>query len=340
MNLSLLRKARGQRLALRSAWFVVCVLCLSVAAGCKGKPPSEEQRTILRLNGSRVMGMELAPLLAGAFLMKKGGTGVTRVTGPQGEIIVRAFLPGLQAQQAIEIRATDSDGAFEALRQGFSDVGMSTRPVTRRERDAIAKIGLGDVGSPSNEHRIGVDSIAIIVSHRNRVISLTREQVSHIFSGAITDWSQVNAAMGGKITIYLGDEQKASYQSITEIVGEYGAPGPKLSPHTLRFADERELSDSVARDPQGIGAVKIPYIGSANSVAVVGKDGMSYHPNLINVRAGNYPLSRPLFLYTPSTPEGSLSSEFVAFCLSPEGQDLIQKAGFIRAADLGHPRQP
>ncbi len=338
MNLSFLRKSRGHRLALRSACFVVCLMYLLLAAGCKGKPPSEEQRTILRLNGSKVMGMELAPLLAGAFLMKKGGTGVTRVAGPQGEIIVKAVLPGLQAQQAIEIRATDSDSAFEALRQGFCDVGMSTRPVSRRERDAVAKVGLGDVGNPSNEHRIGVDSIAIIVSHRNRVISLTTEQVSRIFSGATADWSQVNAMMSGKIKIYLGDEQKASYLTIGEITGEYGVSGQKLSPHALRFADERELSDSVARDPQGIGAVGIPYIGSANSVAIVGKDGMSYHPNVINVRAWNYPLSRPLFLYTPSTPGGSLSSEFVAFCLSPEGQGLVQKAGFIKATDLE--RQP
>lgn len=312
-------------------FFVVVV----IVVGCQ-KPPVDEPRVILRLNGSKVIGSELAPALAERFLQKKGGTGVTRDKGKAGEVLVKGYLPGLQAPQIIEVRATDSDAAFEALRQGFCDVGMSTRPITQKEREGIARVGFGDLTAPSTHRVIGADSVAIIVSSQNKVNSLTREQVGQIFSGVLTDWSQVSGTERGTIRAYVSEDHPHILLSLQEVGHEYGAAGQKAS--TVQLLKGSEVSETVSQDRLAVGAVSVPYLGAAKSVAIVGKDNVTYHPNLINLRAGRYPLSRPLYLYTAAASEGSLSGEFISFALSDEGQDVVHRAGFTKAADVAQAR--
>ncbi|HET7752813.1 MAG TPA: substrate-binding domain-containing protein, partial [Anaeromyxobacteraceae bacterium] len=51
-------------------------------------------------------------------------------------------------------------------------------------------------------------------------------------------------------------------------------------------------------------------------------------PTEANIRAGKYPLARELFMYTRSKPSGE-PKEFIDFCLSPEGQQIVTKVGYF-----------
>jgi phosphate transport system substrate-binding protein len=213
---------------------------------------------------------------------------------------------------------------------------MSTRLITQREREGIAKVGFGDLAAPSTHRIIGADSVAIILSSQNRVNSLTREQVGQIFSGALTDWSQVSGAERGPIKVFVSDEYPHILFALREIMQDSGAVVHKAPAVQPRKGNE--VSDIVSQDRLAVGAVSVPYLGAAKSVAIVGRNGVAYHPNLINLRAGTYPLSRPLYLYTPATSEGSLSGEFISFALSAEGQEIVRKAGFTKASDVAQAR--
>ena len=51
-------------------------------------------------------------------------------------------------------------------------------------------------------------------------------------------------------------------------------------------------------------------------------------PVLETIRSGSYPLVRTLHLYTAGEPSGQIQ-DFIDFCRSPHGQELVSKAGFI-----------
>jgi phosphate transport system substrate-binding protein len=54
----------------------------------------------------------------------------------------------------------------------------------------------------------------------------------------------------------------------------------------------------------------------------------AYGPSLANVAAGNYPLARPLRMYTLGQPEGEVK-EYLEWILSPAGQEIVKKSGYI-----------
>jgi phosphate transport system substrate-binding protein len=51
-------------------------------------------------------------------------------------------------------------------------------------------------------------------------------------------------------------------------------------------------------------------------------------PSIETAKNGTYPISRPLFIYTPGEPSGAVK-EFIDWCVSPEGQKIVQEVGYI-----------
>jgi phosphate transport system substrate-binding protein len=51
-------------------------------------------------------------------------------------------------------------------------------------------------------------------------------------------------------------------------------------------------------------------------------------PTVDSIQSGKYPLYRTLQVYTNGEPSG-LTKEFVDFELSPKGQDVVKKVGYI-----------
>jgi phosphate transport system substrate-binding protein len=92
------------------------------------------------------------------------------------------------------------------------------------------------------------------------------------------------------------------------------------------FEDSQQLSNSVAKDPNAIGFVGLPFVHPANSVSVDGRI-----PDESSVRLEEYAFTRRLYLYRhPHRPgEAELTGEFIEFALSAEGQRVVQQAGFV-----------
>lgn len=101
-----------------------------------------------------------------------------------------------------------------------------------------------------------------------------------------------------------------------------------LSPRAERFEDSRALSDAVANDPNGIGFVGLPYVGSAKALAVSEAGARELLPNRFTVATEDYLLSRRLYLYTASSPK-PLAREFVDFAVSKAGQDVVAANAFV-----------
>jgi phosphate transport system substrate-binding protein len=278
---------------------------------------------ILRLSGSNTIGEGLAPALAEGFLKQQGATEVKTVPGDRAdEVRVQGVLPGDQAPKTIEIHAHGSAVAFEDLANGTADIGLASRMIKTEEVAQLA--GLGDMTSPACEHILGLDGIAVIVSRKNPVEALAKDQIAQIFKGEIRNWQQVGGP-DAAIHLYARDDKSGTYDTFTTLVLGNAA----LTAMAKRIEDSRKLSDSVAQDPNGIGFIGLPYIQETRAIAVYENGAAAFMPTPFTVATEDYVLSRRLFLYTAAHPRRELTGRFVDFALSSMGQNIVAEVGFV-----------
>src|SRR6516165_3333226 len=279
---------------------------------------------VLRVSGSNTIGAALGPALAEEFLrQRQGATGVKTVRGDkEDEVRVQGILPGESSPRTIEIHAHGSATAFEDLSKSNCDVGMASRKIKQEEATNLAT--LGNMTSAASEHVVGLDGIAVIVSKANPVQSLTKDQIARIFAGETANWQQLRGP-DAAINVYARDDKSGTYDTFKALV----LGGKKLVSNAKRFEDSRELSDAVAKDPNGIGFIGLPYVRDAKAVAVSENGTRPFLPNHFTVSTEDYALSRRLFLYTAVSPTNDLARKFVDFALSPHGQEIVEKMGFV-----------
>jgi phosphate transport system substrate-binding protein len=199
---------------------------------------------------------------------------------------------------------------------------MASRKIKQEEATNLA--ALGNMTSPASEHVVGLDGIAVIVSKANLVQSLTKDQIARIFAGETANWQQLHGP-DAAINVYARDDKSGTYDTFKALV----LGGKKLAANAKRFEDSRELSEAVAKDPNGIGFIGLPYVRDAKAVAVSENGTRPFLPNHFTVSTEDYALSRRLFLYTAVSPANDLARKFVDFALSPQGQEIVEKIGFV-----------
>jgi len=291
--------------------------------------PSENpaRRVELRLHGSNTIGKELGPSLVEAMLKDLGATSIQRHPGAkEDETDVDALLPEEPDRKiTFEIQAHGSGTAFEDLAAGKCDIGMASRQIKPEEAQKCATAGLGDMFSPACENVLGLDGIAVLVNHSNPVDSLTKQQIADIFTGKISDWSQVPGGSPGAVHLYRRDDKSGTFDTFKSLVLG-GAPIPQSA---AQYEDSEKLSDTVANDPNGIGFTGLPFVRSAKALAVSESGSSPLLPTPFTVSTEDYPISRRLYFYIPATTQNKWTRRFVEFALSAIGQSVVGSSGFI-----------
>ncbi|MGZ4824798.1 MAG: substrate-binding domain-containing protein [Terriglobales bacterium] len=321
----------------RSSWWVWAVVAVIAVVGAasiasyvnsrrtaaRGGAAGAPAKSMLCLAGANTIGVKMAPALAEAFLRHIGATQIKVVPGSKsGMETVIGILPGATSPSTIEIDGRANSVAFDRLADGSCDIGMSAR---RINQDEITKLPfMGDMTSASNEHLLALDGIAIVVNSANPIGSLTKDQLAGIFSGAITDWSQVSDQKGS-VVVYAPFANSATDDAFKSLVlGD--AP---MVPSVKRQNDMASVSTAVAGDRMGIGFVGSALVGSARAVPVSERGAIAVPPNRLTIATEDYPLSRRLYLYTPAYPANPSVRRFVEFAQSNPGQEIVASAGFI-----------
>jgi len=201
-----------------------------------------------------------------------------------------------------------------------ADIAMSSRHVTPAEVEALRSLGTLD--NPSSEYVIALDGLAIIVNRANRVETLTREQIRQIFTGKISDWSQVGG-WAGQISLYARKDGSGTLDTFKDIV----LKGMTLSSKAVRIEDSRELSSAVAKDARAIGFIGMSYVGEAKAINIH-ECNLVYPPSIFNTKTEEYPLARRLFLYAPERRTKNID-EFLNYTNSAAAQSVVAKNGFV-----------
>ncbi len=272
----------------------------------------------LRIQGSNTINAQLGPALAEGLMRQQGLQSVQTVAGNvmNEQRVVGTTAAGQTV--SIEIAAHGSGTGFTALKAGNADIATSSRPIKDQEAKDLA--GLGDLKSAASEQTIAIDGVAVILHPGNPVRQLDTLQLARIFSGEVRDWAEVGENPGA-IHLYVRDEKSGTYETFKDLIlVKYGK---NLSGTAARFESSEQLSDEVSKDINGIGFIGLPSIRHAKAVAIADGDSRPMLPTVSLIATEDYPLSRRLYFYVPTSAHQRWAQALVRFAQSAEGQAIV-----------------
>jgi len=264
-----------------------------------------------------------------------------------GDIVAAGSSTVFPLAEAVALRYTDegfagqvtidsvgTGGGFERFCvTGETDIATASRPINDEELAACEAIGRTPV-----EFRVGTDALAVVVSVENDFVEdLTLEQLALIFSTA-ENWSDVDASWPDEpIQRYIPGTDSGTYDYFTEEVFPDladGATNPQLEAANLNQSeDDNVLVQGVAGSPYAIGYFGYAYaFENTDTIRPAMVEGVA--PNAASVEANEYPLARPLFIYSDATimTEKPQVADFINFFLTTVNEE-IDAIGYFPASD-------
>jgi len=226
----------------------------------------------------------------------------------------------------ISVTGGGSGTGFTALINGTIDLANASREIKPEEIESAKENGFEPV-----EFIIANDAIAVIVNKENPVSMLTLEQVSRIYKGEIRNWREV----GGEdrpIVKLSRETNSGTHVYFLETVVRLGSSEDKsiFSADTLLLPSSEGIIAEVRDNPNAIGYDGLGYVTpEVKKVALASQnDGPYILPSAETVINGQYPISRHLYMYTRSQPEG-LVKDYLDWVRSEEAQMIVTELGFV-----------
>ncbi|MEL6840061.1 MAG: PstS family phosphate ABC transporter substrate-binding protein, partial [Pseudomonadota bacterium] len=282
----------------------------------------------VKIGGSDTVGLGLMPLLLEGYAGSLDAAATLVNTGNGDEVV--AELVGDQGfgddLASILVNSTGSSDAFTKLLEQEIEIGMSGRRILPDEARALRNAGAGNMVSPAQEHIIAIDSLVMITNPANPIETLTTDEVRQIYSGEITNWSEV----GGPdlpITV-VGRQEGSGTRAVFEerIFGDLTIVEPAGKLNALTNSD---VSQIVNETEGAIGYVGYAFQRGANALSLINECGLAMAPDAFSARTEEYALQRRLYLYTREDNASSQTRDFINYATSENADSLIGKAGFI-----------
>ena len=203
-----------------------------------------------------------------------------------------------------------SGAGIEAVTNGTADIGNSSRSLKDEEKAA------GVV-----ENVVAIDGIAVCVDPANEVADLTKEQLTNIYNGTVTNWKEVGGADEPIIVIgrEAGSGTRGAFEELVDLVDG------------CKYANELDSTGAViakvASTPGAIGYASLDALD--DSVKALSLEGVEATAE--NINAGNYFLSRPFVMATKGeiSEQNDLVQAWFDFVLGDEGQQVASEVGLI-----------
>jgi len=248
-------------------------------------------------------------VIAGDKIMMEGSTTVL----PIAQIAAEVYMDE-NPDVDITVRGGGSGVGAASLVDGSCDIADCSRPLKEKELKAAVANGIDPVA-----HVVAMDGIAVILHPSKSIDAMTKDQIKAIYTGSISNWSKLGEEKQ-EIVVISRDTASGTYEAFNGLALDKA----KVRPDALLQASNQAVASIVAKTPGAIGYVGLGYVTS--KVKAVTVDDVVCEKETI--LSGEYPLSRPLFMYTDGKPKGILK-EFLDFIKSEEGQALAEEAGFV-----------
>ncbi len=243
-------------------------------------------------------------------LVIKGSTTVLPITQKVAEAYMKE-----NPDVNISISGGGSGNGIKAIIDGTTDIANSSRFIKESEVKLAVEKGAYPV-----PFSVAYDCIVPVVHPGNPVDNLTLEQLRDIYTGKVKNWKDV----GGNdhpVVVISRDTSSGTY----EVWEEKVLNKQRVYPGALLQASNGAVTQGVANNKNAVGYIGFGYLtDKVKAVSVNGIEGTEE-----TTLSGEYPVSRPLFIFTRGWPEG-VTGNFIKYLLNPEkGQELVKEAGFV-----------
>jgi phosphate transport system substrate-binding protein len=274
------------------------------------------KRNIIGLSIALVLlaGVHVVGFAAKAITIKGSDTMV--ILGQRWAEVYMSKNPGA----VLQVTGGGSGTGIAALINGTTDVCQASRPMKTSERTKLKERYF----TMGTEIAVAKDGLTVYLHESNPVNQLTLDQLKLIYVGDITNWKDVGGT-DVDITVYGRENNSGTYVFFKDNV----LKGDDFSPMVATLPGTASVVNAVSKDPSGIG-----YGGAAYGkgvkfcpIAATAAD-TAYIPDAEHVGNGRYPLTRDLYWYLRTKPEGDIK-KLVEWVLSPDGQSVVTMAGYF-----------
>ena len=207
---------------------------------------------------------------------------------------------------------TGSSAGIESVLAGSVDIGNSSRNLKDEEK---AK-GVA-------ENIVAIDGIAVVVDPANTVEDLTKDQLTSIYDGTVTNWKDVGGNDAPIVVVgrEAGSGTRGAFEELLKLED------------ACKYSNELDSTGAVmakvASTPGSIGYVSLDVLD--DTVKALKLDGAE--PTEENIKAGKYFLSRPFVMATKGeiSEQSDLVKALFDFIYSDEGSELVKSVGLITA---------
>ena len=254
--------------------------------------------------GSEAAPAEATADLSGSISMV-GSTSMEKLANALSEAFMEEY-----PDVTVTAEFVGSGAGIEAVTNGTADIGNSSRSLKDEEKAA------GVV-----ENVVAIDGIAVCVDPANEVADLTKEQLTNIYNGTVTNWKEVGGADEPIIVIgrEAGSGTRGAFEELVDLVDG------------CKYANELDSTGAViakvASTPGAIGYASLDALD--DSVKALSLEGVEATAE--NIKAGNYFLSRPFVMATKGeiSEQNDLVQAWFDFVLGDEGQQVASEVGLI-----------
>mgnify|MGYP000336904900 FL=1 len=253
---------------------------------------------------SEVASTETTADLSGSISMV-GSTSMEKLANALSEAFMEEY-----PDVTVTAEFVGSGAGIEAVTNGTADIGNSSRSLKDEEKAA------GVV-----ENVVAIDGIAVCVDPANEVADLTKEQLTNIYNGTVTNWKEVGGADEPIIVIgrEAGSGTRGAFEELVDLVDG------------CKYANELDSTGAViakvASTPGAIGYASLDALDdSVKSLSLEGVEATAE-----NIKAGNYFLSRPFVMATKGeiSEQNDLVQAWFDYVMGDEGQQIASEVGLI-----------
>lgn len=248
------------------------------------------------------------------------------------DTLVNLALAWAEAYQTIEPGTTiavtggGSGTGIAALINGTVDIANASRPMKDEEIAAAQANGIEPV-----EHIVAIDALAVIVNPENPISELTLPQLADIYTGRITNWSEVGGEDAPIVLLSRETNSGTHVYFLEEVVrlGD-GDNTDIFAPQTLLMPSSVGITSELRRNPHAIGYDGLGYVTEHEKMLALAVNSQSPFvlPSATTGANHTYPLARFLYMYTSGEPTGAIA-DYLAWIQGPEGQAIVVDLGFV-----------
>ncbi|MBQ7794739.1 MAG: phosphate ABC transporter substrate-binding protein [Clostridia bacterium] len=239
----------------------------------------------------------------GATVSTDGSTSMEKVIGYLSESYMEEN-PNVK----VTYNPTGSGAGIQAVSEGRCDIGLSSRDLkTEEEKDLIGTV-------------VAIDGIAVIVNPENTVSDLSLEQLAKLYTGEITNWSELGGA--DATVVCIGREAASGTRDGFEAVTDT----EDKCVYSQELTSTGDVVQTVASNPNAIGYASAASV--KDTVKALTIEGVA--PETDKIQSGDYPVQRNFVLVTKKNTEFSKAAQdFFDFATSEAADELIVGAGAV-----------